>query len=275
VVKPDIVAFGGSMAEPFICVGADGNLTTTCGTSFASPLTMRTAMALHTFFGSQVGPLATKALLIHTADHNETTDLIEVGRGRIKSNLDELTRCGDGEARILYQGTLEPARFVRAAIPLPPNLPAGNVNITATIVYATDVDPSDPGNYTRSGLGVWFRPHRGKFPRSGSTIPKTAPFFQSHDFSTEQELRKDAHKWDTVMHASHSKRAASLDGPVFDIHYNARSGGHNAGDAPKIKYAMVITVHFAKVPDLYEQVLRTYATQLEALTPAIDIRLFT
>ncbi len=131
-----------------------------------------------------------------------------------------------------------------------------------------------PGNYTRSGLDVWFRPHRDHLNSSG-TLAKTASFFQSHEFSTEQELRKDAHKWDTVMHNSQRKRASSLSHPVFDIHYNARSGGHSAGDSPRIRYAMVITVQISKVPDLYEQVLRTYATQLEALQPAIDLRLFT
>lgn len=274
VVKPDVVTFGGSLQEPFICVDPGGNLATTCGTSFASPLAMRTALGIHTFFGSQVGPLAAKALIIHTADRQDGDDLLEVGRGRIKQNIDELTQCGDGEARILYQGTLEPAKYVRAAIPLPPDLPAGYANITATIVFASDVDPADPGNYTRSGLDVWFRPHRDALNSSG-TLAKTASFFQNHDFSTEQELRRDAHKWDTVMHASHRKRTSSLSHPVFDIHYNARSGGHSAGDSPKIRYAMVITVRMPKVRDLYEQVLRTYATQLEALQPAIDLRLFT
>ncbi|MEU9807951.1 S8 family peptidase [Mycobacterium sp. NPDC050853] len=273
-VKPDIVAFGGSLQEPFICVDTDGTLTTTCGTSFASPLAMRTALGIHTFFGSQITPMATKALLIHTADRRADDDVFEVGRGRIKHDFDKLTQCGDGEARILYQGTLEPARYVRAAIPLPLDLPSGYVTISATIVFASDVDPADPSNYTRSGLDVWFRPHRGKLNASG-TLAKTDSFFQSHDFSTEQELRKDAHKWDTVMHASHRKLKQSLSHPVFDIHYNARSGGHSVSNSPRIRYAMVITVQVPKVPDLYEQVLRTYATQLEALQPAIDLRLFT
>lgn len=274
VIKPDVLAFGGSLSEPFICVDPDGNLDATCGTSFASPLAMRTALGIHTFFGSQVGPMATKALLIHTADRQDGHDHLEVGRGRIRQHIDDLTQCGDGEARILYQGTLEPARYVRAAIPLPPDLPSGLVTITATIVFATDVDPADPGNYTRSGLDVWFRPNRDNLNRSG-TLAKTASFFQGHDFSTEQELRRDAYKWDTVMHASHRKQASCLSHPVFDIHYNARSAGHNAGDSPRIRYAMVITVRMPKVSDLYEQVLRTYATQLQALQPAIDLRLYT
>lgn len=77
------------------------------------------------------------------------------------------------------------------------------------------------------------------------------------------------------MHASHRKLKQSLSHPVFDIHYNARSGGHSVSNSPRIRYAMVITVQVPKVPDLYEQVLRTYATQLEALQPAIDLRLFT
>ncbi len=41
--------------------------------------------------------------------------------------------------------------------------------------------------------------------------------------------------------------------------------------AEEIRYAMVITADAPKMPDLYDRVLRTYATQLEALSPVVDI----
>jgi hypothetical protein len=61
---------------------------------------------------------------------------------------------------------------------------------------------------------------------------------------------------------------------VFDIHYNARLGGHDGtSTAPRLRYAMVITVESARTPDLYDRVLRTYATRLEALVPRVGVPL--
>ena len=58
---------------------------------------------------------------------------------------------------------------------------------------------------------------------------------------------------------------------MFDIHFNARTAGQDLVSKHKINYAMIITVSCGKVPDLYDRVLRTYATQLRALQPAINI----
>jgi hypothetical protein len=209
VIKPDVVAFGGSTPEPFVCVDPDGRLRTTCGTSFASPLTLRTALGVRALFGDLVSPLALKALLVHTADRADNAHpLHEVGRGRIAQPIGRITECADGEARILYQGELTAKKYLRARIPVPTDLPkSGNLTIRATIAYSTDVDPSDPGNYTRSGLDVVFRPHRGKFGKNGdTTLPVSDSFFKQHEFETEDELRRYSHKWDTVMQSCKTKR---------------------------------------------------------------------
>jgi hypothetical protein len=274
VIKPDVVAFGGSTPEPFVCVDPAGQLRTTRGTSYATPLTLRTALGVRALFGDLVSPLALKALLVHTADPSDPAHpLHEVGRGRIAQPMGRITECADGEARILYQGELTAKKYLRARIPVPTELPeSGNVTIRATIAYSTEVDPSDPGNYTRSGLDVVFRPHRGKFGKNDDrTVPISDSFFKQHEFETEEELRRYSHKWDTVMHACKTKRIASLDNPVFDIHFNARSGGQDIVSQQKIRYAMVITVSCKGVDDMHDRVLRTYATQLEALQPAISI----
>ena len=274
VVKPDVVAFGGSTPEPFICVGPEGLSTSTCGTSFASPLALRTALGVRTLFGDRVSPLALKALLVHTAD--PAHPLLEVGRGRIAQVLAEVALCGDGEARILYQGELTAKKYLRAQVPIPADLPtSGTIKITATVAYSTEVDPADPGNYTRSGLDITFRPNRSKFSSPESTQPQTDSFFKQHEHQPERELRRDAHKWDTVMHANKSKRISSLDNPAFDIHFVARSAGKDLVTQPKIRYAMVITVACAKVNDMYDRVLRTYSTQLQALQPVVTIPITT
>ena len=154
--------------------------------------------------------------------------------------------------------------------------------ITATICYATAVDPEDPCSYTRSGLEVAFRPHGEKFSKVkdegggnlvDSTHPKTDSFFQLRDYSTEKERRRDAHKWETVLHRCKTKRASSLKDPVFDIHFAPRAYGAIAPAhmTEKIRYALVITVRSKNTPNLYDQIVQRYRTQLRPLVPVVQI----
>jgi hypothetical protein len=196
----------------------------------------------------------------------------EHGWGRVCPELEPIVVCGDGMARVVYQGVLSPAKYLRAQLPLPGEQIPGNVRITATLAFATAVEPEQPSNYTKSGVEVFFRPDETRFATEESSSAQTSPFFRHRAFATEAELRADAHKWETVLHESIVKRGSSLNRPVFDIHYNARLGGHDGTSlAPKLRYAMVITVESQRTSDLYERVLRTYATQLEALVPRIEI----
>jgi len=177
-------------------------------------------------------------------------------------------------ARVVYQGTLTAGKYLRAQLPVPSEQLKGNVKITATLCFASEIEPDQPSNYTRSGLEVVFRPDEDRFNSPGSTVARTSPFFGQRSYASEAELRADAHKWETVLHEANTKRGSSLNNPVFDIHYNARVGGHDGTSlAPKLRYAMVITVESAHTPDLYDQVLRTYATRLEALVPRLDVPL--
>ena len=66
-------------------------------------------------------------------------------------------------------------------------------------------------------------------------------------------------------------QSAGLRNPVFDIHYNAREGGARAATPPKIRYALVVSVVAPKTPDLYNKIVRRYATQLRPLQPVIAI----
>jgi hypothetical protein len=273
VVKPDVVQFGGTDKEPFFVyeAGAAPALAQTCGTSFATPATLRLAAGLRAHFGSRLTPLALKALLVHCATNPEGHDRDEVGWGRVSAAVPEIALCEDGMVRVIYQGELSPASYVRAPIPLPDTGLRGRVAVAATFCYATVTDPQDPGTYTRSGLEVFFRPHASKFDRPDSTSPKTVSFFKRAAFQTEHEQRNDAKKWETTLHAQKPFNASSLDRPAFDIHYNARETGGPAKDPDKIKYALVVTVTAPRVPDLYDRVRRLYAGRLEPLTPVVDI----
>jgi len=274
VIKPDVIAFGGVAAEPFLTVSNDGSVASTAGTSFSAPATLRTAIGIRSLFGERLDPLALKALIIHTAERCDSHNPEEHGWGRVCPELEPIVICGDGVARVVYQGILTPSKYLRAQLPFPAERLEGNVRITATLAFATEVEPEQPSNYTRSGVEVFFRPDETRFATEESSTAKTSSFFRHRSFATEAELRADAHKWETVLHESIVKRGSSLNRPVFDIHYNARLGGHDGTSlAPKLRYAMVITVESRRTSDLYERVLRTYATQLEALIPRIGIPL--
>jgi hypothetical protein len=272
VVKPDVVQFGGSTQEPFLVYdGANAPaLGRTCGTSLASPAALRLAVGVRAHFGSRIGPLALKALLVHSAEpslHHKH----EVGWGRVPTDLATITTCDDGMVRVIYQGSLSPSQYLHVPIPLPDDQLLGMVGIEATFCYATRIDPQDPGAYTQSGLEVVFRPHRDRFHSDEATAPASQSFFKKSALATDQVLRNDAQKWETTLNARCKFRAKSLFKPVFQIHYNARSAGGAASGVDDIRYALVVTVRAARVPDLYDRVVRAFAGHLEALVPLIEI----
>ncbi len=272
IVKPDLIAFGGGK-DPFWVSDpdTDGQAIATAGTSYAAPAAMRAGVAARTQFGSVLTPLAIKALLVHSTVNGGYSQE-DVGWGILPNNLDELVVCPDGCVRVVYQDEITASQYRRIRIPLPPNELTGKVYITATFCYATQVDPEHPGNYTKSGLSVVFRPDKAKFSRDEAVHADSAAFFQPAKlYNTEQNLRTDAHKWETCLHRRVGKLAKSLNEPVLDIHYNARSEGRGDSSAEKIRYALIVTVEAPKVKDLYDRVVREYRTQLQPLTPVIDI----
>lgn len=275
LVKPDVVGFGGSAIAPFEVLDSDsrGRTVPTLGTSFAGPGAMRLALGARALLGSRLTPLAAKALLVHCSQ-SHANGHEDVGWGRVPEHLEDLVVCPDGSVRVLYQGLLDPAGYIRAQVPLPQAQLPGMVTVTATFAYATQVDAQHPDAYTRAGLDVVFRPHSGRLANEdGGTVAKSRPFFQLRQFSEESDLRADAHKWETVLHRSDRMRGSSLQAPVFDIHYNARVAGHPGRTFPRIRYAAVITVEAAREPRLYNKVLLAYPGQLQALVPVVDIPL--
>ncbi|MFN3607444.1 MAG: S8 family peptidase [Hyphomonas sp.] len=273
LMKPDLVDFGGSIQRPFLVVGQGDQptLDSTGGTSFATPSTLRLGAGVRAHFGSNLSLLAIRALLIHRAERgNQPAE--EVGWGRISRSLEDIVICDDDTIRVVYQGTISPAKYIRAPIPLPVGEISGNAEITATICYKSQTDPHHPGNYTRAGLEVSFRPNDQKFSRDNQVHPDTKSFFgAANSGMTEEDLRRDAWKWENCLHASRRFRGSSLRNPCFDIHYNARLEGRNFAPTHSLPYALVVSVHAKHIADLYDQVVRRFSTQLEPLRPTIDI----
>lgn len=277
IIKPDILAFGGCGAEPFWVVSRDkpGYSNPITGTSFAAPHALRTAIGVRAHLGSVIKPIALKALLVHHS-RDSGHDSEEVGWGRIPSAIDDLITCGPGEAHIVYQGELEPGKYIRARIPLPKGPLKGQIEISATFCYASETDPEDPVNYTRAGLDIKFRPDRTKrTPGKDGKVPHhadTDSFFKLKAlYNTEEELRRDAHQWETSVKRTRKFRPSSLNEPTFDIHYNARRSGHKYLDAKPIPYALIVSVRAMQMPDLYDQIFLRYRNSLEPLRPVLQV----
>lgn len=78
-------------------------------------------------------------------------------------------------------------------------------------------------------------------------------------------------KWETVLHSEKNMRGTTLNGPVFDIHYNTRVGGAANTRAEKIRYALIISVEAPKHENLYNDILRAYQNILVPLQPQVSI----
>ncbi|HRO58493.1 MAG TPA: S8 family peptidase [Burkholderiaceae bacterium] len=271
VVKPDLMAFGGDPAKYFHVLkpGTKPTLGPQLGTSFASPYLLRSAVGIRAILGTDLSPLAIKALLVHAANA-ANHDKAEVGWGKVPEDIMTVITCPDGVARVVYQGELKPSKYLRATLPLPPGGLTGNVRLKATFCYASPTDPQDAAAYTRAGLEVVFRPHDEKV-KKGKANADTKGFFDMKKYVTEQERRSDLGKWETVLHGEKTFRGTSLKNPVFDIHYNAREAGGRATNAEKIRYALIISVEAPKHSDLYNDILRAYAKTLVPIRPQVSL----
>jgi Subtilase family len=278
VVKPDLMAFGGDAAARYFHAlhpNKQPELVPLEGTSFAAPYLLRNAVGIRAVLGQDLTPLAIKTLLVHSARQGGF-DKAEVGWGKVPDNLADIITSPPGVARVVYQGELKPGKYLRASIPIPKTGLQGRVKLRATFCYASPVDPQEASCYTRAGLEITFRPDVTKISKDKSTGKLKAQadsksFFETSSYATEEERRADWGKWETTLHAEQGFIGTSLNGSVFDIHYNAREAGAATVGANKIKYALVVTVEAAKHQDLYNEILRSFASVLIPIQPKVTI----
>ncbi len=252
LVKPDGLAFGGTEQQPLILLNPlAGGLTGVQGTSFAAPLALRTAAAARAVSATPLSATTLRALMIHRAERAAAHDARDVGWGRFLESPDELLTCGSNEACVIYQGHIEAGKTMRIGIPVPPVALGVGLTIKATFCFASPVDPADPINYTRHGLTVVFRP-RGE----GSS----APFFSTGNYDTEQDLRSDAYKWETVLHKTANFAADQLLDACFDVDHGARERGLkvNNSDVPPLPYVLIATVSTQKGEPIYQSIMQKY-----------------
>lgn len=218
--------------------------------------------------GDSLSVLAIKALLIHGAAR-EGHSPKDVGWGRVPENLTDLITCGSGVARIVYQGSLNPGKYLRAPLPIPKGGLTGNVLVKATFCFATPTDPHHSGSYTRAGLEVVFRPNDGRKKEDAANAASRS-FFSRNEYADEHSRRSDAGKWETVLHAEAKLRGRSLIDPVFDIHYIARQDGGPSRTSRPLAYALVVTIEAPRHADLFGAILAEYEN-LVPIEPEVSL----
>lgn len=271
VIKPDILAFGGSSKNYFhtLTPGNEPVVTPCLGTSFAAPYVLRNAVGIRAILGEELTPLAIKALLIHCAERSEEQEARAVGWGKTPDNIMDIITCKDGVARVVYQGALQPGKLLRALLPIPTGGLHGKCKLKATFCYACSVDPQDSCAYTRAALEITFRRNQLRKAENAQNA-KSDSFFKNAAYATEQELRTGTSKWENVLHAEKILQGRTLNSPVFDIHYIARECGADTRRGEKLPYALILSIEAPNTPTLFTDILQTY-TELSHIQPQVSI----
>ncbi|BFR49475.1 S8 family peptidase [Nitratidesulfovibrio sp. HK-II] len=294
-VKPDLHMFGGDDKQPFtvFLAGDAGGCTATQGTSFAAPLACN--LASHLLYRvddySTLTPQTAKALMIHKAITHDAWKP-NWGWGALDYDITELTTCSKNKVTILYNGDLPIGRRTVLPIPLPSDtIGKKTIQLSWTVVYATDIAPSMPDEYTLGGADVKFRPHcdiytytvdkqpytvnreleaeRFKALVESNVIgehklPKPESVNSKKFYLTEAERRKFG-VWDTTKHYwTKFKHSRTLKDPMLDIHAQARSDWQYDKFRPRhIKYACVVTIETRAPIDIYSAI----QAKIPALVP--------
>lgn len=271
LIKPDGLKFAGNLSTPihFFAGRSAGLIEVLGGTSFAAPLVLRIAAGVKAATDFPLSALALKALMIHHAERSENHNPDFVGWGRFPENIETVLLSTNNAATVIYQDTIDRDNRIRANIPLPESLTQGHVHIKATFCFTSEVDPAHSINYTRSGLGITFRPR--------SDEDETIPFFSSGNlYESESRLRRDAHKWETVLSRTQKFPALRLYNPVFDIEYQNRKEGKNIPkkERKSMPYVLVVTISAESEMQIYDRILQKYPA-LRAVTLRQSVQLKT
>jgi len=216
-------------------------------------LALRVAAGVKAATDYPLSAVALKALMIHHAERGPHHNEDHVGWGRFPEDVETVLLSTDNVATIIYQGSIESDNRIRARIPLPDGLTNGHVYIKATFCFTSAIDPAHAINYTRSGLGITFRPRQDE--------EETITFFSSGNlYDSEASLRSDAHKWETVLSCEKHFPALRLNNPIFDIEYQGRQQGLPVPkkDRKPLPYVLIVTVTVDPSIAIYNRILQKY-----------------
>ena len=261
MVKPDGVIFGGSNDELFkIYSPLSHSIVGTLGTSYAAPYALRVAAGIDAITDFELSTSSIKALMIHHAN-KEDKEQNDVGWGLLPNSPESVVECMNDEAIIVYQGQLNKSEHLRIPIPVPEGIDCTWVHVKATFCFNAVTDPEHPLHYTRSGLDITFRANEEKV-KTGAVHAETKSFFSCGNlYETEEELREDAHKWETCISRSQRFKKNTLLNPVFDVKYHARAkGGDSTTELEPLNYSLVLSIRAEGDVNTYNLVLQQNQT---------------
>lgn len=261
VVKPDGLMFGGSKTNLFkVYSPLTHTIIGTQGTSYAAPYALRVAAGIDAITDFDLNPSAIRALMVHHADRGNQ-DMHDVGWGKLPNSPEEIIECKDDEAIIVYQGKLKRSQHLRIPIPVPKGINCTWVHLKATFCFNAVVDPEHPLHYTRSGLVVTFRANENKV-KVGANHADTSDFFSLGSlYETEEEMRDDAHKWETCISRSRRFKQETLSSPVFDVKFHAREkGGDPEKSSVPLQYSLIVSIRAEGETETYNMVLQQNQT---------------
>ncbi|OJU95842.1 MAG: hypothetical protein BGO23_09680 [Solirubrobacterales bacterium 67-14] len=297
-IQPIGVAFGGSNHAPYRGIAPGGTIGEAQGTSFAAPTVAHGLAALTATIGQDAAtPDVLRAFAIHFAEPGTDNTLIDqVGFGRLAERYDPHWDLPPQDVTILYRDEIERGQTIALPFPLPADVVSGRtLNLRWTLAFVAPTDPTDPVDYTQSGLEVAFRPHarRYTFRKTGTNksvqldvqrdrekvlkrlrdgwVPAPLPTTRASERRRNEILQREEGKWETALHYTERMRSSSLFDPQLTVSYLAREGGTLVA-APPLAFAMLLTIQAPTGVELYDAV-RSRFNVLTPLTAQIPLRL--
>lgn len=294
-VRPTGVTFGGSTREPFVGLGRNGQMFESAGTSYSTPVASHgLAGLLAEFETNEISPHILRAFAVHFAERDDDHELRHVGFGRLQEEYSSLLDCSQNEVTVLYQGMIPREEALGVWLPVPETLPNDlRLKFRWTLCFTSEVYPSEVTDYTGSGAEATFRPHERRIRvgdgqsskvldyiededefldliREGAT-PSTNPMSESRGHVRYSEhQRREAGKWETVLHQEFGKLTRSVFRPRLDLSYLARRNGRLVTTEDDVlDFALLVSLRVRRDIDLYAQVreefdvLAPVATEVE------------
>ncbi|PYI38931.1 hypothetical protein CVS30_06335 [Arthrobacter psychrolactophilus] len=289
-IQPLGLQFGGSEAQKFPILAADGTFLEATGTSFAAPLVTH-AMSELAINLPVVNANVLRAFGVHFAERPKTRHLqlqSEVGYGRIPSDFLDVLTCSADETHVLYKDSTERGELTAYKLPIPRGM-VGKLEVRITLAYLSPVEPTEATEYTSASIDLALRPHafthRFTSPHNGdgrtldrrsqealqliqagwreSQEPVTKTLGASRG-SSEVNLRESG-KWETLRHYRFSLSPGEVEDPRIELNYLTRSRGQLDKSPSTLPFAMLITVSDTSgAGKLYDDAV----VQFQSLQPA-------
>lgn len=183
IIKPEVVHYGGDIWKDkkgdFVMKGVksltkDGKVMSDSGTSFSTPRISSIVAGLDSEIDEQFDALTLKALLIHSANYGECSEmdsaekLAQLGFGKPKNVKDILYR-DQHEITLILRDTLDKSRYVDIMdFPFPRELTDDGFfrgQVTVTLVYNPILSPDQGSEYCQSNIDIKLGTYNEKVDR--------------------------------------------------------------------------------------------------------------